>query len=1542
MKRAVIFFMLLVFLLAVMITSLKGQRTGRNPGHLEYINYSMANGFPGIITKESIQDEKGFIWIATWNGLVRFDGYDFKLYEPDTSDLGNNIVQSLYLCSSGVILCPGQDVLRSFNPVSETFSNIEYTTDQEPKKPRILDLIEDDSGDIWVVTERAGVRVINRKENGEDSIHALRSLAYQSKKDSVLSTLHRLSRENLLQIKEVGNLADLSKTFQIQAERDFYISYFGEYSPEGNGLDIGWLENEKGDTIWYPDLVKTTPGGASYFVRFTVDQICLPPGKYTLRFQSSDLLSFEDLAKTNYPYSGAWGIKLIPAGKGKTEQRQEHLERFVRLKNSGKWLSHDVAVSLHKDRKGNIYIATIHGLDLFSQQESGESAKKIIPPTARHFQFAGKTKNQISALQVLKVFEAENNKIWISGYNPNYRGGQFFLLELFDPSTGYFTEIPNSIPLQRKVSNSGWDYYLNDVVSDGQGGIWISGAHSGLYHLDHSELNTTEPLTPKPDQFYYQFDRSAIGPLIHDLMVDQSNNLWVSTNEKGLYKLRARSRILNYVELPPQATGEVMRPAPLFTDSQSKIWVSTNEGKYLFCYDTKENTFIPVGAGEYKFLMGNMEDDKGNVWFGTNYGQIASYDKKLQKFSYFEIANSGVAYPHFQNGNGQIWVSDHQANISLFDPISATIEPIPIYSDSSEVGRWDGLTFMYPSNQNIWLGYAAGGIGKISIVNINGQDSFHFSEFLPKYRTVSFAIDFEGRKWVGTNFYGLLLFDEKQGIVKSITTKNGLLNNNVHGLFADNKERLWIHTLEGLQAMDLRTDSLMDIQFIKDLPGGAGRKATFLHEDGKFYISGNEGLYYFDLDSITADPLPPRVVLTDFYIDNQRINPGPKSKLSSSITYTDEVQLKFYENTIAIEYAGLQFDDSEEQIYAYRLLGQDDQWLEVEKERTARFNQLSPGNYTFQVKAANADGIWSVELATLQIVVRAPWYWNIWSKILYLLLFGGATALFYQLQLNRRLAEAETQRLSEWDLIKSRLYTNITHEFRTPLTLILGMVEEIIDHPQKWLGEGLQLIKRNGQRVLHLVNQLLDLAKLESNTLKAEYKQGNVIPFLAYITQSFQSYAATQDLHLHFLPGADQVLMDFDEDRLLQIVSNLIANAIKYTPAQGHIYVQTTKIDVNDRKHLCVLIKDTGEGINKSQLDRVFDRFMQIDDSSTRSTNGTGIGLALTKELVLLLKGQITVESEVGRGTTFKVFLPMTNKALSTKQTTETPINDGIASYLPTITTAVSMPSEQGKAVSKLPILLIIEDNMDVVRYLQACIPTSAYQIVFATNGQEGIDIAIEQIPDIIISDVMMPKKDGFEVLQALKHDIRTSHIPIVLLTAKADVESRIEGLQYGADAYLAKPFDKRELTTRIRELIRMRLHLQARYQTYPPIEITQNTMEGKEDAFIRNVRQIIEQNMENEDFGTLQLCKELNISRTQLHRKLTAVMGIPTATFIRTLRLKKAMALLRMGDLNVSEVGYSVGFSNSSHFTQAFTKYFGAPPVSFKGINQQDQTGKP
>jgi len=523
------------------------------------------------------------------------------------------------------------------------------------------------------------------------------------------------------------------------------------------------------------------------------------------------------------------------------------------------------------------------------------------------------------------------------------------------------------------------------------------------------------------------------------------------------------------------------------------------------------------------------------------------------------------------------------------------------------------------------------------------------------------------------------------------------------------------------------------------------------------------------------------------------------------------------------------------------------------------------------------------------------------------------------------IVEKQKEKLEELDKAKSHFFTNISHEFRTPLTIISGMVDQVKTKPEIWLDKGTQMIKQNTVGLLNLVNQILDLRKLESSSLQLNLIQGDIIPYLNYIIESYRSFAQSKSIQLHFLTEVESVKMDYDPDKLLRIISNLLSNAVKYTPDGGSIYFQLDKKFDKPAKHESVLIriKDTGAGIPEDQLPNIFDRFYQVEDSITRTGVGTGIGLALIQELVKLLNGNIQVTSEVDKGTTFLISLPITNESLV--QEAINPFQLGSIGPLKESLTEDPVIMDDGYAVdSSLPCLLIVEDNNDIVQFLVACLEDD-YQLQIARNGQEGIDKAIELVPDLIVSDVMMPEKDGFELCDILKNDELTSHIPIILLTAKADMESKISGLKSGADAYLTKPFEPEELLIRLEKLFELRKTLQQRYAS----EIIESSDDLKiEDEFIQKVRTILNENMENEDFGTVALCQKLRLSRTQVHNKIKALTDKSTSLFIRSIRLNRAKKLLQTTELNISEVGYQVGFSNPAYFSRIFTEEFGVPPA--------------
>jgi len=508
---------------------------------------------------------------------------------------------------------------------------------------------------------------------------------------------------------------------------------------------------------------------------------------------------------------------------------------------------------------------------------------------------------------------------------------------------------------------------------------------------------------------------------------------------------------------------------------------------------------------------------------------------------------------------------------------------------------------------------------------------------------------------------------------------------------------------------------------------------------------------------------------------------------------------------------------------------------------------------------------------------------------------------------------------------KSRLYSNITHEFRTPLTVILGMAETLKTNVLEKRFEGaeksLEMIRRNGKNLLQLVNELLDLAKVESGSMELNLVQTDAVPFVKYLSESFHSLAEAKNINLTVYSEIDALEMDIDVNKMASIISNLLSNAIKFTAANGKIIVHLNKITKEDNQLFSIKVQDNGLGLAEDDIAHLFDRFYQVDNEMSSKQEGTGIGLSLSKEFVELMNGTIGVESTLGKGSTFTVQIPVTNKAVKTedaKITVEPPIKKTGGGPK----TEFSFFDE----TSTLPLALIIEDNEDVAHYLKTCLK-GKYQTVHAINGDKGIEIAYEKIPDIIISDVMMPGKDGFEVCTTLKGNERTDHIPVILLTAKVTAEDRLKGLSHGADAYLAKPFNEKELFIRLDQLLLLRKKLVDKIQKDGLSTFLGKQEESPEIKFLQKVIQFINEDIGNAAFGAGDLADKLHLSESQIYRKLKAITDTSTAVFIRSIRLQKAKELIETTDKSISEIAYDTGFNDPSWFSRAFKEEFGFPP---------------
>jgi len=564
---------------------------------------------------------------------------------------------------------------------------------------------------------------------------------------------------------------------------------------------------------------------------------------------------------------------------------------------------------------------------------------------------------------------------------------------------------------------------------------------------------------------------------------------------------------------------------------------------------------------------------------------------------------------------------------------------------------------------------------------------------------------------------------------------------------------------------------------------------------------------------------------------------------------------------------------------------------------------------------------------------------NVTLFVINILMMSGMILVFIinVISQNVKIEQLETLRLKELDEAKTKLFTNITHEFRTPLTVIQGMADLIEKYPEEWQKEGIAKIKKNSNILLNLVNQMLDLAKIETGMMYTHIVQTDINSYIGYVTDLFRSVADSLSVRLSYQTSESPLLMDFDPDKLLHILSNLLSNALKFTPEGGTVTVSTF---TNEATQLFTIrIADTGIGINRVHLPHIFDRFYQIENG-TINPNGSGLGLALAKELTELLGGNISVESKAGEGASFTVELPVRHDA-------PTENNCGIDKSQEQITALPTIRNKMNEVIGQkihdgntLPLLLIVEDSRDVSRYLEAILKNE-YQIENAENGKTGLEKAMSLIPDIILSDVMMPEMDGISLLEKVKNDIRTSHIPVVMLTAKADVASRLSGLDRGADAYLAKPFEEKELHIVLKNLVEIRKKLYERYSSPEDFPLLPDPGFRMEDEFMRKVKQVLEKNLDDDEFGIAQLCNEIAVSRTQLYRKFKSVSNKTITEYFKSLRLHKAKTLLSTTNMNVTEITFATGFKNLSYFSREFSAEFGTSPYDFRRKTLLERSAK-
>lgn len=1403
-----------------------------------------------------LQDAQGFMWFGTWNGLCRYDGYTFEIFNNEnlrSSTLKNNFIYALYEDKFGNIWVGTAEGLYVYLYDKGQFLSVNDML-EKPLPGAITVIAGIDSCDLWIGT-RQGITV-----------------------------LHLLDEEGSARItKEIK---------------------YGLGEDQLSGTSIQTIIRDRSETIW----------------------IGTDEGINLMKAENTPIIKINN--EPGNPNS----------------------------------ISSGLIQEIYETGSGEVWIGTDFGLN------------KYQPKTGGFVHYYNDPSDPSSLLHnsVMDIIQDDSGNILVATL-----GG----LSVLD-SKGQFINYKNELKSANSLNNN----FLNCLLKDSKANIWI-GTERGGVNFFHPGQNTFE---------HFEYEIGNPNSLSHSTInsvYEDENYLWIGTAGGGLNKYDKNNSAFYHYRYDPADDSSVSSDfiTSIYRDQQGRLWVATwGSGLNLLLKEgTKKEHFRhfvsnPDSPGlTSNFISSIAEDAYGHLLIGT-IGGLVKYDPSNDHFQpLFDEGSTpkitGVGCLEFENAN-TLWVGTRTGLFQLL--LAKGKDGGPVYELANEY-RHDPavhhsisgnyIISAFQDNQGaMWFGTYGQGINKRMVNN----DSVFFVSY---------------------------------------KTANGLSNNIIYGIEQDENQNLWLSTDYGLSRLNPETGQVRNFYISDGLLNNQYYwSAAYKNTTGKLYFGGMNGLDAFYPEWINSVRIDPEVVITDIKLLNESVQPGKEYNgikvLTKSVSKTDQLSLSYKEKIFSIEFSSLSYQGSDLVKYAYFLDGFDQSWNYVSSgRRFASYTNLQPGDYTFQVKASGLNGNFTSTPTLIKIHIDPPFWETIWFRISAFLALVGMVvgyirfriynlkhqklilerqvkerterinlqkeALSFQaVQLQKNNTElAQKQELIEGqnhklehqrdeliDLnkklklvskLKLSFFTNISHEFRTPLTLILGPLEKLIS--EKGLSADnrntLNIISRNAQRLLHLINQIMDFRKIEKGRMELRVAKGNIEEFCQKIFQAFQPLAEIKEIKFSREVKDIPKEVWFDHQKIENILYNLLSNAFKYTPNGGKVRMeidglpyQQSRLNLNDsmaevsQDVVSIRIIDSGIGISEENLPLVFKRFYRIESEEAFKISGSGIGLALTEELIKTHHGVICVESSPGMGSVFEIRFPCLKGAYGNNEVMDI-THDATNLHQQVQILANEMLLSNGQIEEQEPYLfekdrctvLVVEDNADLRKFITHRL-NKTYNIIEAEHGEMGIRLAEKHNPDLIISDIMMPVMDGLELCASIKNNLGTSHIPVILLTAKSTVENQIEGLEIGADDYLPKPFNFELLEARIQNLIESRNKLRLLFLSATEIDISHMASGTKDQKFLEHAIKTVEAHMEDSLFGVKEFVKLMGISRSLLHKKLTALTDQSAAEFINQLRMKKAMQLLKANELNISGIAYSVGYNDPKYFSRLFSRYYGKSPRDF------------
>ena len=1432
-------------------------------------HYSLENGLPQNTVMDILQDAKGFMWFSTWNGISKFDGYTFTNYRTKQGDsyfMKNNRIDKIYEDRYGYIWLYSYDKnAHRFDPRTETFSGLKSFDKFKDFAFLVSKIMVMPSGRVWLLSDEYGCICVE---------------------DSLFSTeVYNVGNGKIQGKKVFSVMEDQASNTWILTDNGLYRIFNGQTEPSG-------FFAEKGNTVRSTKQAFFSASETDHEIWFGSDNGQI--WRYGKQNKEFNLLKVKTA-------SSIFEIRKISAGQMLFTTPDDGF--FIFDGTTGRIAAYNTSTlpQLKSNRIVSSYVDN-YGKVWFQLDCPGVAKFDPLTQTLEHFYVKTEQIDPNVFLSNFFIFEDKNDRLWV---HPN--GGGFSLYDRQKDVLLPFYNEPFS-PLWR-FSN-----LMHAAYSDRQGNLWLSTRSNGLEKaVFEDSYFRTEYVNPA---IY-----STIANDVRTVFEDNDENCWVSTKDGKITLYDSSGNSLGYL----CENGQVGAGVPLkgiayciMQDTEGVIWIGTrgegiytakkitSSGKLKYQIANYKNNISDIYSLSNNYVYSIFQDSRKHVWAGTYGGGLNLIEKDNQRnLRFINYRNQLENYPMKSGYQVRDVAEDKYGNVC--------------------VGTTIGLTMFssgFQSPQTISYKEYTGISGNKE--NLRANDIFCI------YTTK------KGETYIATSGGGLNKIAETDSCgfparFDSYTVKDGLPSDVTLSVIEDNDGRLWITTENNLTRFNPENKTFETFGNIKRLINGqtfSEASNCRLHSN-KIVFGYSRGLLSFFPDQIQSNTFVPYIGLVQFRLFNKEVSVGEKTPLKYNIDDMKSLTLNHKQKFFSIEYAALDFVDPQNILYAYKLDGFDENWVYAGKQRIANYTNLPKGNYIFKVKSTNSDGIWVENERRLKVEVLPSFWETTLAYLLYFLLFILLIAIcvrilfvFYRLKDKVKMEQAEAE-------MKLGFFTDISHEIRTPLTMIVSPIEYVVSdgNTPPWIKEQLALVSQNTNRLLRMVNQILDFRKIQH--LKLTIQEVEITPFLKEICDSFKEATIEKHIDFRFNNDAQGEKIWIDRDAVEKMIYNLLSNAFKYTPEGKRIEVNVAK----ENDAVSVQVKDEGVGIVKDKIKLLFNRFISLNEDKSKPS--TGIGLSIVKDLADKHHAKILVESELKKGSCFTVVFKtgLNHFSKDTNVIVEKEMNQLSVSEEEKIESGNNEPVE----TTRLSVL-IVEDDEDLRHFIKSIL-TPDYEVLFAVDGQEGLEKALKEIPDFIVSDIMMPRMDGLQLLKELKTNINTSHIPLVLLTAKTTIESKLEGMTYGADDYITKPFNVSYFRARIDNLIEQRKRLQQFYQSN---QLTMDSFRPKlpqltshDEIFMSKVMEKIEQNMDNSEFTVDELVSAVAMSRTIFFKKIKSLTGLSPVEFIRDIRLQRAAQLIIANQTSIKEVVFIIGMSDPKYFSKCFKKKYGLSPMEYKNQNQ-------